>query len=928
MRKFLSAIMVIALSCSMLRAQDASVPIDSAVRYGVLENGMHYFIKYNNEPQDRASFYFAQNVGSVLEKESQRGLAHFLEHMAFNGTEHFSDKGILEFLEKHGVKFGSEINAFTAFDITVYNISKVPTADEGVLDSVLLVLHDWSGSLSLTDEEIDKERGVINEEWRTRNTANFRASEKIWTSGIMHGSQYESRMPIGLMEVVNNFDYKELRDYYARWYRPDQQAVVIVGDVDVDAMEEKVKSLFSAIPLKDGLPERPTFGVQLGGDVKFIQSEDKELGEPVVEFYVRNKAEKYLGTDYLDNQLIESIASYAFNNRIQEFVREEDCPAQGVSYSFGNFVRPIDILSLRVQPKSGQIMESFQFALTELARFAKYGPTAGELERAKASIKSSYITHLKNKDKISSDRYASEIYTHFFDQSPLPSLEWEVDYVLSKLDEINGAEVQSFMASKFGYENVVIGLKGRDDIDYPAENDFLDVMSNIQGMDLEPYEEEVNDTPLIAELPGPGTVKSTFKIDGVDAKGYVLSNGAKLVLYPTDYDQDKIYLSGFSKGGESLLPVELLPSSLISTAVASESGLGELTKSELDKKLAGTNTMLWLGVDELEENVTGTSTATDIEILFKRLYLSFVSPRFDESAYTRLMERVATNLTAKTRNVKSAFSDSVTVALTNHSDRTVLFNQDLLDNVSFEEAQKVYEDRFGDISDFTFVFVGDFEEDALLTLAKQYIASIASESKTEKYVDHHLEPASGKTLVHVTKQMETPQTTVNVVLEGTMKYSKKSAIEVSMLGQLLNKRYMDVIREQEGGSYGVQAGGSLMSKPSGEFMISVHFDCNPEKANDLVKVVYDEVERLQSEINEADLKEVKESIVKQRTEAETNNQYWLSVITSKLDEDKKIFTLEDYNQLVQSISAKDLKKVAKMINKKANIVEGILTPAE
>ncbi len=902
------------------------MPDDPEVVSGVLSNGMHYYIRQNNEPQDRASFYFAQNVGSVLEKESQRGLAHFLEHMAFNGSAHYDDKGMLQFLEKHGVKFGNEINAFTSFDITVYNISKVPTDEAGVLDSVLLILHDWSGDLLLKDEEIDKERGVINEEWRTRNTPNFRASEKIWTQGIMKGSPYEHRMPIGLMEVVNNFEYQELRDYYVQWYRPDQQAVIVVGDVDVAAMEQKVKDLFSQIPLKEGLPKRPVFSAELDDDLTFIQSEDKELGDPMIEFYVRNHAENLTGTAYVDDMLVNAIASFAINERLQEMVRDPQCPAQYASFSNRVFVRPIDVLSMRIQPKSRQMTEALGFAVKEVARFAAHGPTTGELERAKATIKSNYITKQKNQNKISSDQYARDLYQHFFDETPLPSLDWEVDYMLDKMTSVSADMIQQYVASKFGYENIVIGIKGRDDVVYPPKSAYESVLEAIKAATLEPYEEEEDHTPLISDEPEAGLVVSTFEVDGVAAKGYQLSNGAQLVLYPTGYDKDKIYFNAASKGGVSLLATDMLPSAQVATSVAQESGLGAFTRVMLDKKLAGTNTSISPRISELGEGFSGQSSTTDIEILLQQLYLSFAAPRFDQDAYQHLMQRVATNLTSKDKNVKSTFMDSVAMAMTGRSERTMLFNQQLLDEISFEKVEKVYLDRFSNVGDFTFVFVGDFEEEALLPLLLKYVGGIRGTDATEGFVDHHLVPAEDKSLVHITREMETPQTSVNIHLQGPMKYQQEAAIKMGILGQLLSKKYLDIIREQEGGSYGVRASGHLQQEPSGMFTVSVRFDCNPEKAEGLVAVVYEEFAQLTKEVDAEDLKEVKESLIKQRNEVDNNNRYWLSVINAKLARDKPIMSKEAYAEIVNSITAKDLMKVAKVINKKSKIVEGILMP--
>ncbi|WP_461531940.1 M16 family metallopeptidase [Sinomicrobium sp.] len=928
--KIINAVSCFLLSGLFLNAQEkGEVPFDPSVKHGVLPNGMTYYIKHNEEPKERVSFYFAQNVGSVLEKESQRGLAHFLEHMAFNGTEHFPKKGMLEYLEKNGIKFGAEINAFTSFDETVYNINSVPVNNPKLIDSTLLVLHDWSGYLSLTDEEIDAERGVINEEWRTRNTPGFRVAEKVWTQGVLKGSVYAERMPIGLMDVVNNFKYDELRDYYHRWYRPDQQAVVVVGDVDVDVMEKKIKDVFSSIPLRENLPEREAFDITLDGGITFVESLDKEIGNTTVEFSVRNKAQKLKGYDYMDKQVIGGIVSYVLNNRFEEQTQNKNCPALGAQYSYSNFVRPLDVLSLGIQPKTGKELESFEFALTELLRFVRHGATDSELERAKKSIKNSNLSFLKNKDKISNDRYAQSIYNHFFTGDPLPDVSWDVNYTVDRLETITNEDILKYMAERYkidAEQDIVIAVKGSPDTTHPSKEQFAAIFEKVNSAQLDPYEDTASDEPLIAEELSEQAIVKKKDIPGLDARSYELANGAKVVVFPTTYDKDKIYMSAYSPGGNSLLDKALLPSSDVATYVASESGLGNFDKIALGKKLAGTNTSLSLGINELSESITGQSTKSDIEVLFQRIYLSFEAPRFDQLAYDLGREMFAKNLERKQKSKKSILQDSMSLALTNHNERTLLFTPEFLEAIDFDKIQQVYRDRFQGIDDFTFVFVGDIDEDELVKLAQKYIGNIATAKRKENYVDHNYQPAKGKTAVKVTEDMETPQATVNVVYKGEMPYSYSNSIKVSMAGQLLQKSCHDVIREEEGGSYGVGASASLSDIPKETFSMTVGFDCNPDMADKLVQVVYNEVDKLTQTIDVEDLKEVKESMIKSRKEAVNNNRYWMSILSSHVFYGRDIHSLDDYINTVNSVTAEDIQAIVKDMKKNADIVEGVLLP--
>ncbi|TRZ42849.1 M16 family metallopeptidase [Robertkochia solimangrovi] len=911
-----------------LFAQSKQDPFfDASVRTGVLENGMTYYIKYNNEPEDRASFYFAQNVGSVLETEKQRGLAHFLEHMAFNGTQNYPDKSMLEYLEKNGIKFGSEINAFTAFDQTVYNISKVPVENSRLMDSTLLILHDWSGFLSLTDEEIDKERGVINEEWRTRNTPSFRANEKVWTTGLLKGSVYADRMPIGLMSVVNNFEYDELRDYYRKWYRPETQAVIVVGDVDVDAMEKKIKEIFSDIPMAKNLPERKVFGMPLKGDFVFIESLDKELGSLNINFSIRQNPEVLKGEAYLEDNLLKSVASYVLNNRFAEYVRQKDCPALSIGYRYSQFVRPLDVLSLSIVPKDGKELESFQFALTELLRFVTFGATESELERAKASIKKGQISYLNNKDKIASDQYASQIYDHYFTGNPMPDIEWSVNYNVNRVETVTNDELLALMKKLYKTEDIVIALVGGESETYPKEKDFKTEFNRVNKRnDLQPYVDKVDDKPLIAESLNRTAIVKSDNVPGFEAMEYELKNGAKVVIYPTDYEKDRIYLSGYSPGGRSLLPIELLPSAEIATAIALQSGLGEYDAVALGKKLAGTRANVSLSLGELSESVSGSSVKSDVEVMFQKLYLSFMAPRFDNDVYDLTMERVEKNLEKKKKNNKSIFSDSLSVALVNHNERSLLFNEDLLSRINFEDMQKIYNDRFANIGDFTFVIMGDIDKDQILDLAAKYIGNITVNGKQETYKDHNFEPAKGRTQVHVTVPMETPQATVNLVLKGEAAYSHEKSLAYSLFGQLLQKLCHEQIREEEGGSYGVGAKAGLSRLPQERFSVSVGFDCNPEKADHLMKLVYDQMDILTSQVNAEDFKEAKESMIKQRREVENNNNYWMSAITSQVYYGNERMDMDTYIEVVNAITKKDIMDIASYITKNSDVVEGLLMP--
>ena len=895
---------------------------------GVLDNGMQYYIMHNEEPKDRASFYFAQNVGSVLEQDDQQGLAHFLEHMAFNGTQNFKDKGLLEYLEQNGIKFGSEINAFTSFDETVYNINRVPVTNEKLLDSVLLVLHDWSGYLSLTDEEIDKERGVVNEEWRARNTAGFRANSKIWLSGLLEGSIYSKRMPIGQMDIVNNFEYDALRDYYARWYRPDQQAVIIVGDIDPKLMEEKVKSAFSSIPLKENLPERPVFDVPLNKELIYISSQDEELGEPVVQYMIKNNTKDLSAKEQIEQNVINGVMSYIFNNRMAELTREETSPALGVSFGVQEFVRPLEVASLGISPKKDSVLTALAFGLKQFKVFAEYGATDGEIERAKAAYTTSFENAKKNIAKRDNASYAQQIFSAFFKQIPVTDYAWELDYKKQIVTEVNNALLLNQLKKYLSPESEVVGITGSNAYTYPTKEEIERTLAKVKAQTIAAYQEEVLTKNLIDEQLAESPVISTTQLEGIDANQYQLENGLKVILYPTTFDKEKVYMQAFSEGGSSLLDADKLPDAMMAAQVVSQSGLGDLTKIELGKLLAGKQTSLSVNIGGEGESLGGESSLQDLETLLQLVYLQFTAPRFETEAFRIIKESMKKGLVARQNDVKSAFQDSLSMAKSGYSDRTVLFNEDFIEGLNLSDIETIYRDRIANASDFTFVFVGDFKEEELLKLTQKYLGSIPGNGTTETTVDHQLRPKMGKTRVHLSREMQTPQSTIQVFLNGDLEYSRKNSLIVYMIGQLLNKKYMDRVREEEGGSYGVSVGSGLSKEPSEEFNLVVSFNCNPDKAEKLLEIVYDDLKRLPLEIDADDFQEVKNNMKKSVAENQENNTYWLRNITGSLQNEEPVTTEESYIQQLEEISVEEIKIVAAKMNAaQLRIVEGVLSPA-
>lgn len=928
-RMKISLILLLAFCLQTALGQQRQAPDfkPAAITSGTLDNGLQYYIMHNEEPKDRVSFYFAQNVGSILEEDSQQGLAHFLEHMAFNGTEHFQDKQMLEYLEKNGMQFGSEINAFTSFDETVYNINKVPVQNDKLLDSVFMVLYDWSGGLTLLEEEIDNERGVVREEWRSRNTPMNRATDKIFKQGILKGSKYENRFPIGLMEVVDNFEYDALRDYYRRWYRPDQQAIVVVGDIDPQEMEQKIKKQFAKIPLRDDLPKRGTFEIPQGEDFTYITATDKELGEPTIQYYIKHRADTTLNeTEDLQSSLLLQIGSYILNNRLSEISREQDSPVLSSNFGLSNFVRPLDILSMSAQPKKDSLLASVRFSLLELKRFMVHGATDTELSRAKAAFKTSFEAALKNIDKRQSDSYAGEIFTAFFKNKRVGDYQWNLKYRLAYLEKIQQEDLRTHFNKYYSPKENVIAFIGSDSIEYPSEKQVIAVMKEVMETTPEAFTEEVSDKQLIEEDLAGSAIVSRNALEGLEAETITLANGARVTLYPTTYDKEQVFFQAYSPGGKSLIDKELLSNAMVATTLAGESGIGNMDKIELNKHLQGKQTSLSVEIGEYAEALGGSSTWNDVETMMKRIYLAFTKPRFDDNAFEILKQSFENALTAKKNNVKSDFQDSLQLAKSNYSSRDLLFNKQLIEELSPEKMEAVYTSRIRNAADFDFVFVGDFEKEKLLEMIQVYIGSIPGDQARDSVVNHHMKPAEGLSKVHMARKMETPQTTINILLTGTLEYNKKNNLILNVIGQLLNKRYLERIREAEGGSYGVQAYGYMQNIPEDSYGLSISFNCNPDKTDRLIAIVFEEIKNLTHQLDAEELYEIKSNLKKGVVENRENNSYWLRSITNSIKNNTSLSTEEEVLERIDAITEEEIKALATRINKNPRIVEGVLTP--
>ena len=920
----------IILGLTQVSAQfKTTIPLRKDVVHGTLNNGMQYFILHNEWPKDRADFYFVQNVGAILEDDNQNGLAHFLEHMAFNGTEHFKGKGIINMLAKHGVAFGRDINAYTAHDETVYNLSNVPVKNPALLDSCLYVLHDWSGFLSLKDAEIDAERGVIHEEWRTRRNADLRIGSQL-EPFIYNGSKYGKRDVLGDMNLIDNFKYKQLRDYYKKWYLPNHQAVIIVGDIDPAKIEEKVKKIMGSIPMPSNAAERTYETIPDNDKLLYKLAVDKEAQKTSIALNFKKKKLAVQDLTTFENNIAEQLALQMMNNRFRDYTVNNDTALMGAGLSYSGLTRLTSFFTLTVNPKNGRLLEAFQQAYTEYERAIQNGFTKEELDRVKENMRTGYENQLKNKDKISNENWASQLQNYFLEASPVMSLEDETEFVKAALAKIDLNEINKVFRALPTENNQVLTVSGpeKDNVTYPAETDYTTAIKKIKEQKLAPYTETIANTDLVTDKLTVKPISKKFEIKGIkEAKGYVLENGAKVIIYPTTLSQDQILFSAFSPGGVSLLPEKDLASSQIATVLAKNSGLADFKVTDLQKQLSGKTVKVSPFISEHYEGFSGSAVKKDLETLLELTYLYLKNPRFETTAYKRIIDYYNNALENVTENNSKIFGDTIALLDSNHSKRTFLLSKENLGELKFDEASKIYRERISNASDFTFVFVGNITDKDLEVINK-YLGNVAGNHTQEKFVDHKIGISKAFAKEKLIREMSVPKTSIYVHLENRKAtFSEKNQIMAYMLSQLLDKRYLDKIREDEGGSYGVQTQSSLSKNPSPVFSLRVSFDCNPEKDSKLLQIVYDELDNIvKNDVSDKDVSDIKENLIKSNQENVKSNSYWMSTIVDQLKTNDKFVSSNEYEKLIKSISVKDIKKYAAEVVPNADKVEVVMQP--
>ncbi|MCD8044177.1 MAG: insulinase family protein [Tannerellaceae bacterium] len=907
------------------------LPIDPKVKYGKLDNGLTYYIRSNSQPKERADFYIVQNVGSILEEENQRGLAHFLEHMAFAGSTHFPDEGISKFTERIGVRFGENLNAYTGFDETVYMIKNVPVTDPASVDSCLLILHDWSGFLSLEDDAIEKERGVIREEWRSRQDAQAR----IWEQQLPRlypDNRYAYRLPIGTIDVIDNFKPDELRDYYKKWYRPDLQAIIIVGDIDAAEIENKVHSLFADIPAPVNPAEREWFGVADNEKPLISIATDKEATSTLL--HIMHKYDKYpdevmAGIDGLVINYIKRVASSMLNERLEEIVQKADPPFIDAGTFDGDFVvsKTKGAWTIAALVKDNRIEDAMNALVMETERIKQFGFTAAEYERARINLLKNYETAFNERDSQRNGSYTQAYVSHFTDGGAIPGIELTYQIISEIAPQITVENVNEYIHQVVGDTNIAISITGpeTDDIIYPEETDLLQMYLQAREIPVEPYVEEFSDEPLLTELPEPGTIISSIEDEHFGATVMQLSNGIKVILKHTEFKNDEIRMTATSPGGTILFGPEDYANLKVINEVISLGGLDNFSNIDLSKVLAGKNVSCSTSLGISDENVNGFSVPADIETLFQLIYLNFTAKRKDQEAFDSYVTRMKSYLVNQELDPMVAFSDSLIKVVYNNNPRVQRIQIEDFNHISYDRIMEMYRERFADASDFVFTFVGNLDEETMKPLIERYLASLPALNRTDK-PDEQLAPRiqQGVHINHFKRTMETPKATVLNMFPGNMDYNIKNNITATMLKQILDLVYTEKIRKDEGGTYGVGVNMVISWFPKGQAYLQTFFDTDPEKQARMSEILHEELQRIVDEGPRIDdFNKTKENMLKRYAENQEENSYWLNALD--LYYYRGYDAVTDYLKTLESITPSTVQSFLKELLDQQNRIEIVMS---
>ena len=930
LRKIFAAALLL-LSVGNAMAQMPPIPVDKNVKIGHLENGLTYYIRHNAFPEHVASFYIAQKVGSINENDDQRGLAHLLEHLAFNGTEHFKGNSLQDYLQSIGVEYGRNLNAYTSIDKTVYYFTDVPTTRTSAVDSCMLILKDWSNGISLTKEAINDERDVVHNEYRLRMVGQQLMLERNLPK-LYQGEKYGYRMPIGLMSVVDGCDPETLRAYYRKWYRPDYQAIIIVGDIDVDHVEAQIKKLFSGIKVPKNAAKVVPVPVADNDTAIYVIDKNKEQKFDMINIMMKTDAypDSLKGNmAYLVMGYLRSVVGSMFDARLAEQTREADCPFLQGSAGIGSYLisGTKDAFSISGVAKPGKVKEAYAAFLREAKRVRDFGFTATEYARAKENFMSGMETMYENRNKMKNEQFTTQYVDHFTDNEPIPSLEdeykiYQMIVPSFTVEHINDAMKNLISETDTNFVSMVL-MKEAEGVSYPTEQELAAIVKQVRGEKLEAYVDNVKQEPLMASAPKAGSIKKVVENKVLGFKKLTLSNGAKVVLKKTDYKDNEIRVAGSANVGYSAFQNDPVNAANAST-VWEVSGLAGFTGNDLQKMLAGKQCSVGLTMSPFRHGIAGTSTPKDLETMMQLLYLSMTNLTKDEKAFENLKNTYVTVLSNKSNNPNMVYQDSIQSTLYLGNKLALLPNVEDIQNINYDRVLDMQKQLYGNAKDFTFYFVGNYDEKVLLPLIEQYIASLPN--KGMKLKNQKIPYAKGEVKNIFTKAMENPQSQAREMWFVKLPaYTQKTAVLADISARLLEMKYLRSIREELSAAYSTGASCGLIFDYDGKLALTINgtAQLNPDKVDAAVPCFFKGMEETIAAPDANDLQKVKEILLKQAGVDEKTNSYWMQVLS--MYDLRKVDTHTNYREMVKSVTAQQISDFLKnVVLKSGNHFEVIM----
>ena len=899
---------------------------DPNVKIGKLANGLTYYIQHNNEPKNRVELRLVVNAGSICEKPEQQGLAHLLEHMCFNGTEHFKKSALVDFIEASGVKFGAHLNANTSFDQTIFML-QMPTDRKTLIDSALLVLEDWAHNVRLTGTEIDKERGVVKEEWRLGLGAQDRMMKK-YIPIILKGSRYAERLPIGKMAVIDTAHYATLRNFYHTWYRPDLMAVIVVGDVDVNQMQKLIEQHFGKLKNPPEEQKRVIYGLPNNKKPLVAIATDKEATmNQVVVFYKHPKQPEVTVAGFkkhLEDQLISSMITA----RLAEITQKPGAPFMYAGAGYGGFLgRTTDAYTAFAIPKDNQIGNSLKTLLDENKRMQEYGFTPTELAREKKNLMRKYERLYADRNKQKSATLANEYINNFTQKEPVPGIAEEYKLAKELIPQINLASVDTTAKHWVTDTNMVVLITApqKKGVKVPDEKEVMAIIQAEKTVHLKPYVDKILRAPLIAHAITPGKIVSEEKADSLYDK-WTLSNGIEVYIKPTNFKNDQVLYKAYSQGGISLLPDDKVIITRVFSDIISESGVGQFSGLDLDKKLAGKAVSLSPFLGKLQQGFEGNASPKDLETLFKLQYLYFTAPRQDKEIFQKVITNQENLIKHLSANPKMVFYDSLLSVVTSHSPRTIVIpTEQQIKSIKQADIYSIYKQQFQHAAGFKVFLVGNVDEQKLKPLVEKYLGSIPTgESLTWK--DRTAPFPKGIKNVNVYKG-KAPQSQVVIVMEGKYKYTPEDNLTMKAMVQALNIELREKVREEESGTYGIYVSPTLEKYPRQKYILMTGFGCAPKNVQRLTGSAFDVMKKVQAQGPDAlTLKKVKETFIRSYETSVRKNSFWLDRLVNYTFLGTKIPTVKEYDAAVEKLTTEKIKKAAKKYLNTKHYVLGVLKP--